>query len=253
MENKALPATQVEQQSSLPEKVEIEVLRFDPEKDKKPYFQRFVVKLPEKAGMMLLELLHLIKELDPSLSFRRSCGEGVCGSDGMSINGVNGLACITPIASLKWPIRIAPLPGFKIIKDLIVDMTQFFEQYANVKPYLINNEAPPDKERLQSPEDRAKLDGAYECILCACCSSSCPSYWWNPDKFLGPAALLQSYRYIEDSRDMATQERLNDLSDRFKLYRCRKIMNCATVCPKGLNPSEKITKIQDKMLEEGRK
>jgi succinate dehydrogenase / fumarate reductase iron-sulfur subunit len=238
--------------------IEFSIYRFDPEKDKKPRMQNFTLELPEEKhtsgehvekDMMLLEALIRIKdEQDPSLTFRRSCGEGVCGSDGMNINGTNGLACITPVRSLKQPIVIRPLPAFPVIKDLVVDMTQFFNQYEQVKPYLQSDENAPPTERLQSPEERAKLDGLYECILCACCTSSCPSYWWNPDKFLGPAALLAADRFIQDSRDTQTDERLAELEDPFSLYRCRGIMNCTNVCPKGLNPTAAIGDIRGLML-----
>lgn len=226
------------------------IYRYDPEKDAKPYMQDY--ELEVKGDMMLLAALLKLKEQDPTLSFRRSCGEGVCGSDGMNINGKNGLACITHISELKEPIVVRPLPGFPVIRDLVVDLGQFFENLEKVKPYLINNEEPPAKERLQSPEQRAQLDGLYECILCACCTSSCPSSWWNPEKFIGPAGLLAAYRYITDSRDTATSERLEELGeDPYSLFRCRSIMNCVSVCPKNLNPTEAISKIRSKMVEEG--
>ena len=172
----------------------------------------------------------------------------MCGSDGMNINGRNGLACITPVAGLKEPVELRPLPGLPVIRDLIVDMTQFFKQYRSVKPYLINNDPPPETERLQSPEERAELDGAYECVLCACCTTACPSFWWNPDKFVGPAGLLQAYRFLADSRDTATEERLADLEDPFSVFRCRGIMNCVSVCPKGLNPTRAIGRIRNMLL-----
>jgi succinate dehydrogenase iron-sulfur subunit len=189
-----------------------------------------------------------LKEVDDSLAFRRSCREGICGSDAMNVNGRNRLACITHVAELKEPIVIRPLPGQPVIRDLIVDMSQFFKQYHSVKPYVINNDPEPERERLQSPEEREKLNGLYECILCACCSTQCPSFWWNPDKFLGPAALLQAYRFIADSRDQATGERLDDLEDPYKLYRCHTIMNCAEVCPKGLNPTKAIGHIRELLV-----
>ena len=198
---------------------------------------------------MLLDALIRIKAMDDSLSLRRSCREGVCGSDAMNINGKNGLACITKLADLKEPVRLRPLPGLPVIRDLIVDMTQFFKQYHSVKPYLVNNDPPPrDKERLQSPAEREELDGLYECILCACCSTSCPSFWWNPDKFVGPAGLLQAYRFIADTRDQATSERLDNLEDPYRLFRCHTIMNCVDVCPKGLNPTLAIGKIKELMV-----
>jgi succinate dehydrogenase / fumarate reductase, iron-sulfur subunit len=221
--------------------------RFDPEKDAKPHFQDYDVE-PGPADVMLLDMLIRIKSIDDSLSLRRSCREGVCGSDAMSINGKNGLACITKIADLKEPVVIRPLPGLPIIRDLIVDMTAFFNQYHSVTPYVINNDPPPEKERLQSPGERAVLDGLYECILCACCSTSCPSFWWNPDKFVGPAGLLNAYRFIADSRDQATNARLDDLEDPYRLFRCHTIMNCVDVCPKGLNPTLAIGRIKEMLV-----
>ena len=199
---------------------------------------------PQSTDRMLLDVILRIKMQDDSLSIRKSCREGVCGSDAININGRNGLACVTPVASLKEPVVLRPLPSFPVIRDLIVDMTQSFKQYHSIKPYVVDDEPMPQKERLQSPEDREKLDGLYECILCACCSSQCPSYWWNPDKFVGPAGLIQAYRFIIDSRDRATKERLDDLNDVYRLFRCRTIMNCAEVCPKGLVPSRAIEKIR---------
>lgn len=223
------------------------IYRYDPDKDEKPYMRDYDVQLAA-TDKMLLDALLRIKSIDDSLSLRRSCREGVCGSDAMNINGRNGLACITPVSSLKEPVEIRPLPGLPVIRDLIVDMTQFFQQYHSVKPYLINNDPPPETERLQSPEDRAALDGAYECILCACCTTSCPSFWWNPDKFVGPAGLLQAYRFLADSRDQATAERLDNLEDPYRLFRCHSIMNCVDACPKGLNPTQAIGKIKDMMV-----
>lgn len=226
------------------------IFKFDPEKDTKPYMQHFEVDIEQTGMVMVLDALLAIKaQQDETLSFRRSCGEGVCGSDGMNINGKNRLACITPIRSLSGPIVIRPFPGFPVIRDLIVDMSPFYTQYQKAKPFLINKQPPPAKERLQSPEDRAKLDGLYECILCGCCSSSCPSYWWNPDKFMGPAALLQAARFILDSRDDQTKDRLSQMNDAYSVFRCRGIMNCADVCPKGLNPTQAISEIKSQMLE----
>jgi succinate dehydrogenase / fumarate reductase iron-sulfur subunit len=214
--------------------------------------QTYTLAVPDNSDPMLLVLLERIKaEQDPTLTFRRSCREGVCGSDGMSINGTNGLACVTHLSGLKTKhIVLRPLPGFPIIRDLVVDMTQFYKQYERIDPYLQNDTPPPAQERLQSPEERAKLDGLYECILCACCTSSCPSFWWNPDKFVGPAGLLQARRFLADSRDTAGPERLDKLQDPFSVFRCRSIMNCATVCPKGLNPTEAIGAIRTQMLTE---
>ncbi len=224
--------------------------RFDPDKDQKPYFQEYDIKL-EPTDKMLLDALIRIKSIDDSLALRRSCREGVCGSDAMNINGKNGLACITKIADLPEVVKLRPLPGLPIIRDLIVDMTQFFKQYHSITPFVINNDPPPEKERLQSPVDRAELDGLYECILCACCSTSCPSFWWNPDKFVGPAGLLAAYRFIADTRDQATNERLDNLEDPYRLFRCHTIMNCVDVCPKGLNPSLAIGKIKEMMVKRG--
>ncbi len=227
--------------------MQFSIYRYDPDKDAEPYMRDYDVQLAP-TDKMLLDALLRIKSIDDSLSLRRSCREGVCGSDAMNINGRNGLACITPINSLKEPIEIRPLPGLPVIRDLIVDMTQFFQQYHSVKPYLINNDPPPETERLQSPEERAALDGVYECILCACCTTSCPSFWWNPDKFVGPAGLLQAYRFLADSRDQATAERLDNLEDPYRLFRCHSIMNCVDACPKGLNPTSAIGKIKDMMI-----
>lgn len=225
------------------------IYRFNPDKDSKPYMQDFSLDEEKESAIMVLDALRIFKKQDDSLSYRRSCGEGVCGSDGMNINGLNRLACITQIQSLKEPIVLRPLPGMPVIRDLIVDQSNFFKQYERIKPYLQNSGPPPAKERLQSEEERAKLDGLYECILCGCCSSQCPSYWWNPDKFVGPAAGLQAARFILDSRDDATQERLEQLEDAYSILRCRTIMNCAEVCPKHLNPSKAIADIRTKLIE----
>lgn len=223
------------------------IYRYDPDKDAKPYTKEYEVEL-KSTDRMLLDALTRIKEMDDSLSLRRSCREGVCGSDAMNINGKNGLACITPLADLKSPVDLRPLPGLPVIRDLIVDMSQFFKQYHSVKPYLMNEDPAPDTERLQSPEDRDQLDGLYECILCACCSTACPSFWWNPDKFVGPAGLLQAYRFLADTRDQSTSQRLDNLEDPYRLFRCHSIMNCVDVCPKGLNPTKAIGKIKDMLV-----
>jgi len=225
----------------------ISIYRYDPDQDAKPYMKEYDVPV-EPADRMLLDLLVKVKAMDDTFAFRRSCREGVCGSDAMNINGTNGLACVTRIADLKEPVALRPLPGLPVIRDLIVDMTQFFKQYHSIKPYLVNDEPAPERERLQSPEDRAELDGLYECILCACCSTSCPSFWWNPDKFVGPAGLLSAYRFIVDSRDRATNERLDNLEDPYRLFRCHSIMNCVDVCPKNLNPTRAIGKIKEMMI-----
>ncbi len=227
------------------------IYRYNPETDEKPRMQDYELDLKKTPAAMVLEALKIIKTQDETLSFRRSCGEGVCGSDGMNINGKNGLACITPLASLTEPVVLRPLPGMPVIRDLIVDLTNFYKQYEKTKPYLQNSQPAPGVERLQSPSEREKLDGLYECILCGCCSSACPSYWWNPEKFLGPAAALQAARFIVDSRDDATPERLAQLEDAYSVFRCRSIMNCADVCPKGLNPNKAIGEIRDKLLKDG--
>ncbi len=228
------------------EKMRFSLYRYNPEKDDKPYMQDIEAEV-DSTDVKLLDALVKLKAVDDSLSFRRSCREGICGSDAMNINGRNGLACITDLRSLKQPITLRPLPGLPVIRALIVDMTQFFKQYHSIKPYLINDTPAPDRERYQSPEDREKLDGLYECILCACCSTSCPSFWWNPDKYVGPAGLLAAYRFIIDSRDEATSERLDNLNDPYRLFRCHTIMNCTDVCPKGLNPAKAIDSIKGMM------
>ena len=225
------------------------IYRFDPDADTRPRMQDCEFT-PGHGERMLLDALMQLKRMDPSLSFRRSCREGVCGSDAMNINDRNGLACIQPLKSLPETVVLRPLPGFPVIRDLIVDMSQFVAHYHAIRPYLINHDAPPERERLQSPEQRDRLNGLYECILCACCSGFCPSYWWNPDKFIGPAGLLQAYRFISDSRDQATPERLEFLDDVYRLYRCRTIMNCTEVCPKGLSPSHAIERIRIAMVRE---
>ncbi len=230
--------------------MEISVYRYNPDTDNAPYMQDFDLEIPGGRDLMVLDVLELLKEQDPSVTYRRSCREGVCGSDGVNMNGKNGLACITPLSDVVRgkKLTIKPLPGLPVIRDLIVDMEQFYNNYEKINPYLINDEEPPEMERLQSPEDREKLDGLYECILCACCSTSCPSFWWNPDKFIGPSGLLQAYRFIADSRDTATEERLSDLEDPFSVFRCKGIMNCVSVCPKGLNPTRAIGHIRNLLL-----
>ena len=232
----------------------ISIYRYNPETDDKPVMRDIEVELPAGEDPMILDVLELAKRKDSSIAYRRSCREGVCGSDGMNINGRNGLACITPLSDAckpgqKWVLR--PLPGLPVLRALVVDMSVFYKQYEKVKPYLINDDPPPTIERLQSPEERAKLDGLYECILCACCSTSCPSFWWNPDKFIGPAGLLQAYRFLVDSRDTATAERLAELDDPFSVFRCRGIMNCVAVCPKGLNPTQAIGHIRTMLIQQG--
>jgi len=229
----------------------VSVYRYNPETDREPYMQDVQVELPQGKDLMVLDVLNLIKEKDSSVAYRRSCREGVCGSDGMNMNGKNGLACITPVSEAVGSgdtLVVRPLPGLPVVRDLVVDMSLFYNQYQKIKPFLQNEAPTGSRERLQSPEERAKLDGLYECILCACCSTSCPSFWWNPDKFIGPAGLLQAYRFLAESRDTATEERLANLDDPFSVFRCRGIMNCVTVCPKGLNPTRAIGHIREMLL-----
>jgi len=231
----------------------VSIYRYNPETDTQPRMQDYQIDLPPGKDLMVLDVLQLVKDQDATLAYRRSCREGVCGSDGMNINGRNALACITHVSSVvkNGKLVLRPLPGLPVIRDLVVDMSAFYKQYERIQPYLQNDEPPPAIERLQSPEDRAKLDGLYECILCACCSTFCPSFWWNPDKFVGPAGLLQAYRFLADSRDTHTQQRLDDLQDPFSVFRCRGIMNCVAVCPKGLNPTRAIGHIRNMLLERG--
>lgn len=228
---------------------EVQVYRYEPEDGKNPHVDTFEIDL-DKCGPMVLDALIKIKtEIDSSLTFRRSCREGICGSCAMNIDGHNTLACTKAIDEVKGPLKIYPLPHMQVIKDLVVDFTQFWAQYESIQPWLQTYTMSPEKERRQSPDERLKLDGLYECILCACCSTSCPSYWWNGDKYLGPAALLQAYRWIADSRDEATGDRLDNLEDPFKLYRCHTIMNCTNSCPKGLNPAQAIGSIKQMIAE----
>ncbi|WP_116474502.1 succinate dehydrogenase iron-sulfur subunit [Zobellella maritima] len=232
--------------------VTISVYRYNPETDSAPHMKDYRLDVSEGSDMMVLDALLALKEQDPTLAFRRSCREGVCGSDGLNMNGKNGLACITPLSDLLKKdnkVVIRPLPGLPVVRDLVVDMTQFYTQWEKVKPFLIaDDKLPPAREHLQSPDERAKLDGLYECILCACCSTSCPSFWWNPDKFIGPAGLLAAYRWLIDSRDTAADERLSELDDAFSVFRCHGIMNCVNVCPKGLNPTKAIGHIKSMLL-----
>ena len=227
--------------------MKISLYRYDPDRDAAPYMKDYDVQL-EPSDRMLLDALVRVKAMDDSFAFRRSCREGVCGSDAMNINGKNGLACLTNVAELGEHVVLRPLPGLPVIRDLIVDMTQFFKQYNSIRPYLVNHDPLPEKERLQSPEERDELNGLYECILCASCSTACPSFWWNPDKFVGPAGLLQAYRFLADTRDQAASERLDNLEDPYRLFRCHSIMNCVDVCPKGLNPTMAIGKIKELMV-----
>ncbi len=232
--------------------LQVSIYRYNPETDKEPYMQDLEVDTGGK-DMMVLDVLELLKADNPSIAYRRSCREGVCGSDGMNINGKNGLACITPLSEAikNNKLVLRPLPGLPVVRDLVVDMSLFYQQYEKIQPYLQNSTPAPAIERLQTPEERAKLDGLYECILCACCSTSCPSFWWNPDRFIGPAGLLQAYRFLADSRDDATEERLANLDDPFSVFRCHNIQNCVNVCPKGLNPTRAIGHIRTMLLQRG--
>lgn len=231
----------------------VDIYRYQPDSgpDARPQQQRYDVE-DHFRKRMVLDVLEHLKSRDPTLTYRRSCREGVCGSDGMNINGVNRLACITPVEEVLGSsdrLNLRPLPGMPVIRDLTVDMTQFFKQYHSVKPWLQNDSPSATIERLQSPKERARLDGLYECILCACCSSGCPSWWWNPERYVGPAGLLQAWRFISDSRDTATDERLRDLEGNWRLYRCRGIQNCTYVCPKKLNPLAAIDAIKREILQ----
>ncbi len=225
------------------------IYRWDPESGENPRYDRFEIDLDDCGPMVLDALIKIKNEIDPTLTFRRSCREGICGSCSMNMNGRNGLACTTAMEDLSGEIRVTPLPHMEVIKDLVPDFTNFYAQYASIRPWLQTVTTTPSKERLQSPEQREQLDGLYECILCACCSTACPSYWWNSDQFLGPAILLQAYRWLADSRDEMTGERLDQLEDPFRLYRCHTIMNCANVCPKGLNPAKAIAEIKKLQVE----
>ncbi len=232
--------------------LKVSIYRYNPDTDSAPYMQDFQLDT-NGQDLMVLDVLELLKADDPALVFRRSCREGVCGSDGVNMNGKNGLACVTPLSECvkKNTLILRPLPGLPVIRDLVIDMAQFYAQYEKVQPYLINDTPAPAIERLQTPEDREKLDGLYECILCACCSTSCPSFWWNPDKFIGPAGLLQAYRFLADTRDTATEERLSNLDDPFSVFRCHGIQNCVAVCPKSLNPTQAIGHIRSMLLSSG--
>jgi len=229
--------------------LKVEIYRYNPETDKEPYMKTYEVDTKGR-DYMVLDILEMLKAEDNSLSYRRSCREGVCGSDGMNINGKNGLACITPLSEAVkgGTLVLRPLPGLPVIRDLVIDMAQFYDQYRKIEPFLQSDTEQEGIERFQTPEEREKLDGLYECILCACCSTSCPSFWWNPDKFIGPAGLLQSYRFLADSRDTKTAERLENLSDPFSVFRCHGIQNCVSVCPKGLNPTKAIGHIRSMLL-----
>ena len=253
----SLPANSVVKQGKLFEAAEgvtnikrFIVYRYDPSTGKNPYTDTYEVDMDNCGPMVLDGLLKIKDQMDSTLSLRRSCREGICGSCSMNIDGGNTLACTQSIAEIKGAVKVYPLPHQPIVKDLVSDLTNFYAQYASIEPWMKTDSAtPPDRERLQSKEDREKLDGLYECILCACCSTSCPSYWWNSDRYLGPAALLNAYRWIVDSRDEAAGERLDDLEDPFKLYRCHTIMNCAKVCPKSLNPAQAIAETKKLLVQ----
>lgn len=230
--------------------LQVSIYRYNPETDSAPHMQSYQVDTAGK-DVMVLDVLEMIKAQDDgSVTYRRSCREGVCGSDGLNINGKNGLACITPLSDAVKGNKLVlrPLPGLPVIRDLVVDMSLFYAQYEKIQPYLQNNTPAPAIERLQTPEDRAKLDGLYECILCACCSTSCPSFWWNPERFIGPAGLLQAYRFIADTRDTEVEARLANLDDPFSVFRCHGIQNCVNVCPKGLNPTRAIGHLRTMLL-----
>lgn len=227
----------------------VQVYRYDPDSSDNPRIDTYDVDL-DTCGPMVLDLLIAIKnDVDQTLAFRRSCREGVCGSCAMNIDGNNTLACTKSISDIRGVIKVYPLPHMDVVKDLVPDLTHFYAQYAEIKPWLQTTTPQPEGEWKQSHDDRAKLDGLYECILCACCSTSCPSYWWNSDRYLGPAALLHAYRWLADSRDEASGERLDNLEDPFRLFRCHTIMNCAQTCPKGLNPAKAIAKTKALILE----
>ncbi len=225
------------------------IYRWDPDSGENPRVDSFEIDLDQCGPMVLDAVIKIKNEIDPTLTFRRSCREGICGSCAFNIDGTNTLACTKAIEDIKGDVKIYPLPHMPVIKDLVPDLSHFYAQYASIQPWIrTQSPPPPDKERLQSREDRARIDGLYECILCACCSTSCPSYWWNGDRYLGPAILLQAYRWLVDSRDEATGERLDQLEDPFRLYRCHTIMNCTRTCPKGLNPARAIAEIKKMML-----
>jgi len=228
---------------------EYQVYRWNPDDGRNPRLETYQVDLDDCGPMVLDGLIWIKNKIDPTLTFRRSCREGVCGSCAMNIDGTNTLACTKDMKDIKGAVKIYPLPHMPVVKDLVPDLTEFYAQQASIKPWLQTESVTPEKEWKQSHEDRAKLDGLYECILCACCSTSCPSYWWNSDRYLGPATLLQSYRWIIDSRDEAAGDRLDDLEDPFRLYRCHTIMNCAKACPKGLNPAQAIAEIKKLLVE----
>ena len=226
----------------------LQIYRWNPDDEAQPRVDDYTIDRATCGPMLLDALIKIKNEIDSTLTFRRSCREGICGSCAMNINGTNTLACTQSLSDLDTPVKIYPLPHMPVIKDLVPDLTHFFDQHASIEPWLKASDPPEDKERLQSPNDREALDGLYECILCACCSTSCPSFWWNPDRFVGPAGLLQAYRFLADSRDTATEDRLARLDDPFSVFRCHGIQNCVNVCPKGLNPTKAIGHIRTMLL-----
>ncbi len=228
--------------------IEFKIYRWNPDDDQNPRIDTYFVDRSDCGPMVLDALIWIKSKIDPTLTFRRSCREGICGSCSMNIGGTNTLACTQHTGEIKGPVKIYPLPHLPVVKDLVPDLSTFYAQHAFIEPWLQTETPAPEKERLQLPQDRAKLDGLYECILCACCSTSCPSYWWNGDRYLGPAALLQAYRWLADSRDEAAGERLDNVEDPFRLYRCHTILNCAKACPKGLNPAKAIAEIKNLMI-----
>jgi succinate dehydrogenase / fumarate reductase iron-sulfur subunit len=243
--SKVLKGNRFELNRNVPNKKVLEIYRYDPDSTSNPRKDYFEIDIDECGPMVLDALIYIKSKIDSSLTFRRSCREGVCGSCSMNIDGTNTLACTKHIKDVKGNIKIYPLPHMKVIKDLVPDLSEAYKQYASVEPWLKSTKpSKSEREQLQSPEERKKIDGAYECILCFCCSTSCPSYWWNGDQYLGPAALLQAYRWIADSRDESSKSRLESLKDSFKLYRCHTIMNCTRACPKGLNPAQAISRIK---------
>jgi succinate dehydrogenase / fumarate reductase iron-sulfur subunit len=248
--SKIKPGKQHDAASGAKNAREFRIYRYDPDAGENPRLDSYRVDLDECGPMVLDALIKIKNEIDPSLTFRRSCREGICGSCAMNIDGMNRLACLQPIAESKNAVRIYPLPSLPVVKDLVPDLTNFYAQYAAIKPWLeARTPPPPDRERLQSKEDQEQINEPSACILCACCSTSCPSYWWNPERYLGPAALLQAYRWIVDSRDESTGERLDALDDAFRLYRCHTILNCTQACPKDLNPARAIAEIKKRIAE----
>jgi succinate dehydrogenase / fumarate reductase iron-sulfur subunit len=247
--SRPVPGKRYARREAAKEPKEIKVYRYTPDDKQNPRIDIYEIDLAECGPMVLDALIKIKTEIDSTLTFRRSCREGICGSCAMNIDGHNTLACIHAISESPGPVAIYPLPHMEVVKDLVTDFTAFWQQYEWIEPWLQTKDPHPEKERLQSPEQREKLDGLYECVLCACCSTACPSYWWNSDRFLGPAALLQAYRWLADSRDEGTGERLEALEDPFKLYRCHTIMNCTNTCPKGLNPAKAIGHIKQLIVE----